>query len=402
MLDIPPELLILISIHLDDPDLLALAVTSRSICHSLLPEYLRRRGLTLKDVSSGGLGVTLYGLSGYASLRLWSTVDIFHPPEEMYCSIPSDAQEARRAMGFLMAFLLKPSNSHSLRRVELSLRGSNPLLLISPFIKMQRLLYTLPLTRLCFSGWGSSDYVPPSINLRSGLSYGSHTLTSLSISSDYAFTPGMVRTTIGILHHSPIDTLVIYMVSLKIPQWSTLLGNLNMRFLEDVEFEGDIPRQALLRFLVKHRSLKFIRIRCNALLDRAQPSRSSCQPFLPHLFSLTAPLVVCCDIVERIGNSSGLNSVDVDVKGLHPHDPCFHRLLDMLRHIQVLNHLGLRLLPSTTPQANPNNYDWEGHPAHELKQLRSLSFFRQGRFSPGEVVCSHSLSSSHLLTLHVR
>ena len=110
MLDIPAELLLVISAHMDHHDLRGLAVTSRFLCDLLLPEYLRRRGLKLKDTCTGGTSVELRDLSGYASLGLWSIVPTFRPPEQMYCSIPDDAQEARSAIGFVTHFLLDPSN----------------------------------------------------------------------------------------------------------------------------------------------------------------------------------------------------------------------------------------------------------------------------------------------------
>ena len=399
MLDIPAELFIMISTYLDYQDVQALMVTLRFICQLLLPEYLRRCGLVLNDTCGGGLGVELRNLSGYASLGLWSAVRILHSPKEMYCSIPCDAQEARSAMRFLMCFLLEPSNSCNLRDFHLSLHGSNPFLLASEFIKFQRLFYTLPLTRLCLSGYVSVDYLPPSVALRSGPSCSSQTLTSLVISSDYAFAPGLVQTTMGILKRSPIETLVIYMVSLKPPQWSTLLGELNMAFLENVELEGDIPQPPLIRFLIKHTGLKSVRIGCNAPSDRTQPSRSRCQPFLPNLLTLKAPLAVCCDIAERVGNSSSLYHLEVELKQLNPHDPTFRRLLEMLWHFQKLDHLGLRLRPSTTPQAPLNGYDWEGFPVRELRQIRSLSFFwGQGRLSPGDIVGCHLSSLLPCLT----
>jgi hypothetical protein len=177
------------------------------------------------------------------------------------------------------------------------------------------------------------------------------------------------------------------MVSLKPTQWSTLLGGLNMAFLENIELEGDIPQPPLIRFLIKHTGLKSVRIGCNAPSDRTQPSRSRCQPFLPNLLTLKAPLAVCRDIAERVGNSSSLYHLEVEMKQLNPHDPAFRRLLEMLTHFQKLDHLGLRLRPSTTPQAPLNDYDWEGYPVFELRQIRSLSFFwGQGRLSPGDIV----------------
>lgn len=134
---IPAELLIMISTHMDYHDLRALVVTSRSICHLLLPEYLRRRGLVLKDASPGGSSVELHDLAGYASLGFRSAVHVFQPPKEMYCSIPCGAQEAQSAMSFLICFLLEPLNTYKLRDFHLSLHGSDPLLLMPEFIKMQ-------------------------------------------------------------------------------------------------------------------------------------------------------------------------------------------------------------------------------------------------------------------------
>ena len=76
----------------------------------------------------------------------------------------------------------------------------------------------------------------------------------------------------GILKCSPIETLPIYMVSLKPAQWSTLLGELNMEFLKNVKLEGDIPQPPLIRFLIKHTSLKSVCIGCNVPSDCTQPS----------------------------------------------------------------------------------------------------------------------------------
>src|SRR6266851_2180465 len=128
MLDIPAKLFIMISTHLDYQDVQALMVTSRFICRSLLSEYLRCCGLVLNDSCGGGLGVELCNLSRYASLGLWSAVDILHSPEEMYCSIPCNAQEAQSAMQFLIRFLHEPPNLYNLRDFHLSLHGSNPFL----------------------------------------------------------------------------------------------------------------------------------------------------------------------------------------------------------------------------------------------------------------------------------
>lgn len=398
MLDIPTELLLMISTYLDYPNLRSLAVMSRFICRSLLPEYLCRRGLVLKDTYAGGSIVELRDLTGYASLGLWSAVHIFHPLEEIYCAIPSSTQEARSAIGFLIRFLLEPSNTHNLHEFQLSLRGSNSLLLTPEFCKMQQLFYDLPLTRLCFSGFSSVDYLPPSIALRSSPASGSHTLMSLLISSDYAFTPGLKHTTMGILRHSPIETLMVYMESWKAPHWSTFLGGLNMACLKDIELEGDIPQPALIRFLSKHRGLKSVRIRGNALSDHTRPSRSW-QPFLPKLLTLCAPLAVCCGILERISDPSSLFRLEVEMSRLHPHDPAFRHLSEILLHFQKLDHLKLRLVqssPPATPEHHMNVHDWEGHPlaAHELKQIRILSFFcSQGQFLPGDIVGPHLLSS---------
>jgi hypothetical protein len=385
MLDIPTELLLIISTYLDYPDLRSLAITSRFICRSLLPEYLCRRGFVLKDGYAGGSIVELRDLTAYASLGLWSAVHIFYP----------STQEARSAIGFLIRFLLEPSNTHNLHDFQLSLRGSNSLLLVPEFCKMQRLFYDLPLTELCFSGFSSVDYLPTSTALRSSPPSGSRTLTSLLISSNYAFTPGLKDTTMGILRHSPIETLMVYMESWTASQWSTFLGGLNMACLEDIELEGDIPQPALIRFLCKHRGLKSVRIRGNAApSDHLQPSRSW-QPFLPKLLTLCVPLAVCCGILERISDSSSLYQLEVEMSRLHPHDPAFRRLLEILQHFQKLDHLKLRLVWSS-PSATPEPNDWDGHPlaAHELKQIRILSFFRsQGQFLPGDIVGPHLLSS---------
>jgi len=397
----------MISTHMDHHDLRAFAVTSQAICHSLLPEYLRRRGLVMKNVRAEGLSVELRALSGYASLGLWAISPIFHPPKEIYCSIPCGTKEAQSAMAFLRCFLFQPSNTHELREFRLSLHGLNPLLLTSEFIKMQRLFYTLPLTRLSFSGYISTDCLSPSITLRNSSSYGSHTLTSLVISSDYAFAPGSIRTTMGILRHSPIKTLTIYMVSLNPSHWSTLLGELKMEFLEDIELEGDIPRSALVRFLIRHKGLKTIRISGNVLLDRLQPSRSRSQPILPNLLTLHASLLVCCDIVERANDSSSLYELQVEVSQLPPqHDPSFRHLVEMLRRFRKLDHLGLQLVPSS-PSAMPeatqeslDDYDWDGHPVSALRQVRTLSCFRsQGQLSPDEIVCHRILIFLGILAL---
>lgn len=402
MLDIPAEMLVLISTYLNNRDLRSLVATSKSICHSLLQEYLRRRGLVLKNDDIEGPSVELRDLTGYASLGLWSAAHIFHPPKEMYCSIPCDTQEARGAIGFLTRFLLEPSNARSLRNFYLSLYGTNPLLLTSDFVRMRRLFFSLPLTRLSFSGYMPACHLPPSISLRrSGpSSCRSRTLTSFIISSDYAFAPGLMQTTTGILQHSLIKSLTIYMVSLNPSQWSTLLGGLNMVFLEDIELEGDIPRPALVHFLFKHEGLKNIRIRCSALSERTQPSRSRHPPFLPNLLTLHAPLAVCCDIAQRLSDSSKIYELKVEMDQLCPFDHSFRRLLEILRHFQKLDYLGLRFVPglqSTVPQLSPDDRDWDKYPARELRQIRTLSFFHShGHLSPGDNVCTrlHFFSSS--------
>ena len=395
---IPTELLVMISTHMDYHDLWALAVTSRSICRSLLPEYLRRCGLVLKDTCVGGSSVELHDLARYTSLGLWSAVHIFQPPEEIYCSVPCGAQEAQSVMRFLIHFLHEPSNTYKLQDFHLSLHGSDPLLLSSEFIKMQQLFYTLPLTQLCFSEHISTDYLPPSITLRSGRSHASHSLTSFIISSDYTFAPRMVQTTLGILRCSPIKSLAIYWVSLKPSQWLILLGELNMAFLKDIELEGDIPWPALIHFLTKNKVLKNIHIRCNAALsDHTQPKWLHSQPFLPNLLTLNAPLAVCYDIVEQITNSSSLYRLEVGISRLHPQQSSFHHLLETLQHFQNLNHLGLRIMqssPSAMSQESLNDSNWDGFPALELRQIHTLSFFwGQNRLSPGDIVCSRCLSS---------
>jgi len=385
------EILVLISTHLKDPDLRSLVATSKSICRSLLPEYLCRRGLVLKNAGAEGLSVELHDLSGYASLGLWSAVHLFHPPEGMYCSIPRGVQEARGAIGFLIRFLLKCSNTCSLRDFHLSLRGTNPLLLTSDFIKMQRLFYSLPLTRLSLSGYGSACHLPPSISLQSGLSHGSHTLTSFIISSDYGFSPGLMPATIGILRRSHIKDLTIYMVSLNPSQWSTLLEGLHMVFLEDIELEGDIPQPALIRFLFKHKGLKNIRIRCDSPSEHTQSRQLQRRPFLPNLLSLHAPLAVCCDIARRLSDSSKLYELKVEMNQLCPFDPSFCHLLEILQHFHKLDYLGLRFVPgfpSTMPQAHLGNHNWDKYPARNLRQIRTLSFFQsQGQLSTGDNVC---------------
>ena len=256
---------------------------------------------------------------------------------------------------------------------------------------MHQLFCTIPLTQLCFSGFGSGVYLPPPITLRSGAPCGPDTLTSLVIADDYTLAPGLVGTTMGALKHSPIKTLTVHMLSLNTSHWTTLLGELNMPFLEDVELEGDIPRSALIRFLSKHEGLKNIRIRENAPSDRAQPTRLRCATFLPNLLTLHAPLTVCSNIVGRASNPSRLYDLEVEVNRFHPNDPSFLHLLQSLQHFQKLDHLGLRLGPSSSvTQAGQDDHEWEEHPARELQQVRSLSFFRnQGQLSAGDIVRPH-------------
>ena len=408
MLDIPSELLLIISAYMDHHDLRAFALTSRFFCHLLLPEYLRRRGLALKDTSSGGKCVEVHGLSGCTSLGLWSIVPMFHPPEEMYFSIPYDSQEARNAIGFVTRFLLNPSNTSCLRNFHCSLLYPDLLPIMPELIKMQDLFRVLPLARLHISGFGWASHLPPSIPLRSGTICGSRTLTSLVISSEHAFAPGLVRTTLGILKRSPIRSLAILMMSLKSSHWSTLLGQLNMSLLEDIELEGDIPRSALLCFLIKHRGLKIVHIAGSASSSRTQPSRSQNQHCLPNLCSLHAPSAICCDIIRRISDPSRLRGLHVELGRLHPHDPSFHDLLKALRYFQKLTNLGLHLVPtssiSTVPQLEAGSGNWDGHPASELMQVRTLTFSSLGSLSLGDIVCSYLLSLIFLalLTSHDR
>jgi hypothetical protein len=393
MRDIPVELLLKISSFLDDSGLRALATSSQPLCCLLMPEYLRRRGLVLKDTPAGGIGAELHGFGGYASLGLWSAVSTLHPPEDLYCSIPYDAKEARGAIKLLIHFLQRPSNSRSIRSFHMFLR-SDPCLIMAGLCRIQSLLHTLPLRELCISGFCSADYLSSPITLRRGSPFGSQTLTSLTISSDHAFTPGLVRATMGILNHSPIKRLSIYMVSLDPSRWSALLGELDMAFLEDIDVEGDIPRLPLIRFLIKHRGLKRICVRGDVVLDRAMPSRSQRQPLFPSLLTLRAPLAICCDVVERATNALNLLGVEVEVDRVHPFDPLFLRLVEGLWRFPKLENFGLRIRPGPQPimpQESPN--DWDGHPACRLTQVRVLSFVQAwGGLSPGDIVCLHLLS----------
>ena len=398
MLDIPIELILMISTHLEHRDLQALATSSHFLCCLLLPEYLRRRDLVLKDSSAGWTSVELCDLGGYASLGLWSAARIFHPPMHVYCSIPAQRQEARSAMRFLVRFLQEPSNVCNLQSFHIYLRP-DPCLVTSELRQLQHLFCALPLRDLCMSGFcstSSEDRLASPVTLRTGLSFGSPTLTSLSIHSDYAFTSPVVRSTMGILNNSPIKSLEIRMVSLNPSQWSTLLGELKMTFLEEVDLGGDISRPALIRFLTKHRELKRIHIYGTVASGRTPPSRLRQQHFFPRLRTLRAPLAVCCDIVERVGDTSNLFGVEVEVGQLHLFDPLFLRLGEILWRFQKVDRLGVRVgsCPlSVTSQESPNDRDWDEHPACRLRQVRSLSFVNVlDKLSPGDIVCSHLLS----------
>jgi len=308
----PAEVVLMISTHLDDHSLRALALSSQSFCRLLLLEYLRRRGLVVKDASSDGSStVEVRGPSGYASLRFLSPLHGFQPPKDMSCFIPYAMLEAQLTFECLMQFLLDPSNTCNLWEFYLSLCGSNSAQLVSEFIKIRQLFCTLPLTCLYLLGFGSEDYLPPDSVLRRGVSGSSHTLTSFHIWSDYAFTPGLAQTMMRILNHSPIKDLSISMVSLKERHWLILLRELNMAFLKDIDLNGDIPQPALIRFLAKHKGLTNICIKCNVPSAQPCPTQTWSLPFLPNLLSLSAPLAICCDIAERNSNSSNLRDLQV-------------------------------------------------------------------------------------------
>jgi hypothetical protein len=134
MLDMPAELSLMLCTYMDHQDLRALATSSHFLCSLLLPEYLRRRGLVLKDTSVRGASVALHNLGGYASLGLWSVVRIFYPPEDMYRSIPFNVHEARSAMRLLVRFLQEPSNTCNLRSFHIFLPGSDPYLLMAELL----------------------------------------------------------------------------------------------------------------------------------------------------------------------------------------------------------------------------------------------------------------------------
>jgi hypothetical protein len=232
-------------------------------------------------------------------------------------------------MRHLVRFLQEPSNTCNLRSFHIFLRGSDPYLLMAELCQIQRLIHVLPLRELCISGYYSMDCLSPPASLRRGWSVASRTLTSFTISSDHAFAPGLVRTTMGILKHSPIKILTIYMVSLNPCQWSTLLG-LTMMSLEELDVEGDIPLPALLCFLSRHRGLKTIRIRGNIGSGRTLTSRSRLQHFLPNILTLRAPLAVCCDIVKRIEDSLNIFDLEIDVNQLRRFDLLLIHLMENL------------------------------------------------------------------------
>jgi hypothetical protein len=235
------------------------------------------------------------------------------------------------------------------------------------------------------------------------VSGGSHTLTVFRIYSDYAFAPGLVQTTMEILNHSPITTLSIFVESLKARHWSTLLGELDMAFLEDIYFDGDIPQPPLIRFLAKHKGLTNIWIRCDVPSTLSRPTRTQYLPFLPDLWFFSAPLAICYDIAERIGNSSNLYSLEVGMSRFGPHDANFRRLLEILAsgNFQNLRYLKFELEPSSSSITSPaslNEHDWHEYPARDLKQIRKLGFSHPGQLS-GDIVCFHVYLYYRLLCL---
>src|SRR5258708_37718053 len=98
MLDMPPELLLLLCTYMDHQDLQALAMTSHSLCDLLLPEYLRCFGHVMKDTFAGGAYVVLHNLGGYVSLGLWSVVRKSCPPNDLYCPLLHNVRNAASAM----------------------------------------------------------------------------------------------------------------------------------------------------------------------------------------------------------------------------------------------------------------------------------------------------------------
>ncbi|SRR5258708_11802050 len=165
MLDMPAELLLILCTYMDHRDLRALAMTSHSLCGLLLPEYLRCCGLVLKDTFARGAYVALHHLGRYTSLGLWSVVCNFYPPEDVYCPIPHDVQEARSAMRLLICFLQQPSNTCNLRSFHIFLPGSDPYLLMHGLCQIECLLHILLLRELCISGFCSADYLSPPASL---------------------------------------------------------------------------------------------------------------------------------------------------------------------------------------------------------------------------------------------
>jgi hypothetical protein len=199
----------------------------------------------------------------------------------------------------------------------------------------------------------------------------------------------------GILKHSPIKTLTIWVASFKACQWSTLLGELNMTHLEDIELEGEIPQPALIRFLTKHSGLRVIRIGGSVPPDCIQPGRSQGQHFLPHLSTLHAPLTMCCDIMRRVSEPSSLYELQVEVSQLQSHDLLLLQLAETIRQrdFRKLDDFGFHLVPSSTPaisRAPESDQNWDGHPIRELRHVRSLSFFQSRRqLSHGDIVSPH-------------
>jgi hypothetical protein len=229
----------------------------------------------------------------------------------------------------------------------------------------------------------------------------SHTLTSFHIWSDYAFAPGLVQTTMRILNHSPIKDLLISMVSLKACHWSMFLCELDMAFLEDVDFEGDIPQPPLIRFLAKHKGLTYIHIRCDVSSVQPRPTRTQYLPFLPNLLSLRTLLAICCNITEWNSTLSNLYSLHVGMSRFDPHDPAFRHLLQILAtgDFQKLKYLGLQLepsLPSTASQTSLNEHDWYGYPACDLRQICALHFPQSWGQLSGDIVCSQPFPSPSL------
>jgi hypothetical protein len=390
MLDIPSELLLTILTYMDHHNLKAFALTSKFLCHLLLPKYLCEHGLTLQDTGTGDNYVELGSLSGCASLRLWSVLPMFHPPEGMSFVVPYVTKEAQSSIGFVTRFLLNPSNTSHLQRFHYFL-GPKLLLIMPELVKFHESFCALPLTCLHISGFGMASCLSLSLPLRCGITCTSCTLESLVISSNHSFTPNLMQTTLGILKQSPIKSLRISMVFLKPSQWSTLFGQLNMSLLENIEVKGDIPQPALIRFLMKHRSLKVVHIEGVVSSSHTQPSRSQNQCFLPNLCNLHAPLAICCDIIGRASDPSNLCDLHVELTQLHPCDPSFRDLLVGLQNFPKLDNFGLRLVPSSqSAAASPGH--WVIHPASELKQVCTLTFLSQGLLSSGDIVCPHLLS----------